>query len=242
MVTKPVVARRRRRDAVAGEYARRGWWMVTGRALQKTGPSLRARSARFAQDDKAPALYEEKNERVRMPAMSLRFVVTDHAFDRFVERAELDNPESAEYRELLLAELERGVPFGGQVGHDALYLLPCGLVAAIAWDNGRGFLKTVLTREQAIANMEAQGAILRPVRPFRHEVRETRAASSAELHALAERHFNDGVSRKERNASLRERGYDPAAEAGEIYRAAYRALVDAKWARKREKYWRLHQR
>jgi len=47
--------------------------------------------------------------------MSLRFVVTDHAFDRFVERAELDNPESAEYRELLLAELERGVPFGGQV-------------------------------------------------------------------------------------------------------------------------------
>jgi len=30
--------------------------MVTGRALQKTGPSLRARSARFAQDDKGAGL------------------------------------------------------------------------------------------------------------------------------------------------------------------------------------------
>src|SRR5437762_1242738 len=126
MVTRPVVARRQRRNAVAGEYARRGWWMATGRALQQAGPSLqqagpslqqagpslRARSARFAQDDKAPGLFEKKNERVRMPAMSLRFVVTDHAFERFVERAELDNPESDRCRELLLAELERGVPFG----------------------------------------------------------------------------------------------------------------------------------
>jgi len=215
--------------------------MVTGRALQKTGPSLRARSARFAQNDKAPGLFEEKNERVRMPAMPLRFVVTDHAFDRFVERAELDNRESAQYRELLLAELERGVPFGGQVGNDELYLLPCGLVAAIVWEDGSGFVKTVLTREQAIANMESRGAILLFARPFRHEVRATRVASRAELRALAERHFNAGVSRKERNASLRDCGYDPAGEAGEIYRAAYHALVDAKWAGKRKEYWRLHQ-
>ncbi len=174
--------------------------------------------------------------------MSLRFVVTDHAFDRFVERAEFDNLESAQYRELLLAELERGVPFGGQIGDDALYLLPCGLVAAIVWEAGSGFVKTVLTREQAIANMEAQGTILRTARPFLPEVRETRAASRAELRALAERHFNAGVSRKERNAILRERGYDPAGEAGEIYRDAYRTLVDAKWAAKREAYLKLHQR
>ena len=174
--------------------------------------------------------------------MSLRFVVTDHAFDRFVERAECNSLESDQYRELLLAELERGVPFGGQVGNDALYLLPCGLVAAIVWEDGSGFVKTVLTREQAIANMEYQGAILRPARPFRHEVRETRAASRAELCALAERDFEAGVSKKERNAMLRELGYDPAGKAGEIYRAVYHALVDAKWARKREEYWRLHRR
>jgi len=172
--------------------------------------------------------------------MASRFVITDHGLDRFIERAEFDHPESAQSRELLLAELERGVPFGGQVGHDALYLLPCGLVAAIAWEDGNGFVKTVLTREQAIANMEAQGAVLRPVRPFRHEVRETRAASSAELRALAEQHFKAGVSKKERNAMLRELGYDPAGEAGEIYRAEYGAAVDAMWARKRQEYWRRH--
>src|SRR6266446_10364366 len=95
-------------------------------------------------------------------------------------------------------------------------------------------VKTVLTREQAIANMESRGAVLRTARPFRHEIRATRAASRAELCALAERHFNAGVSKKERNASLRERGYDPAGSAGEMYRAAYQALVDAYWARKRE--------
>src|SRR6266700_2033998 len=128
-----------------------------------------------------------------MRAMSWRFVVTDHAFDRFIERAEFDNLESAQSRELLLAELERGVPFGGQVGNDELYLLPCGLVAAIVFDNGSGFVKTVLTRGQAIANMESRGAILRSARPFRHEVRETRAASRAELCALAERHFEAGM-------------------------------------------------
>jgi len=70
--------------------------------------------------------------------MASRFVITDHGLDRFIERAELDNPESAQYRELFLAELERGVPFGGQVGNDALYLLPCGLVAAVVWDDGSG--------------------------------------------------------------------------------------------------------
>jgi len=200
---------------------------MTQRRAQKAGPSLRARSARFAQDDKAPGLFEEKNERVRMPAMSWRFVVTDHAFDRFVERAELDNPESAQCRDQLLAELERGVPFGGQVGNDALYLLPCGLVAAIVFDNGRGFVKTVLTRGQAIANMQSQGAILRFARPV-YPVRDTSdAASKAELQVLAERHFHAGIEKKERNAILREHGFDPAGEAGDIYRAAYNALIEA---------------
>ena len=93
--------------------------------------------------------------------MATRFVITDHALDRFIERAELDYPEPDQYRALLVAELDWGVPFGGQVGTDELYLLPCGLVAAVAWDHGSGFVKTVLTREYAIANMESRGAILR---------------------------------------------------------------------------------
>ncbi len=159
--------------------------------------------------------------------MASRFVITDHGLDRFIERAEFDNLESDQCRELLLAELERGVPFGGQVGNDALYLLPCGLVAAIVFDNGNGFVKTVLTRGQAIANMESRGAILRFARPV-YPVRDTKdAANKAELQVLAERHFRAGIEKKERNAILREHGFDPAGEAGEIYRAAYNALIEA---------------
>ena len=175
-------------------------------------------------------------------AMNSRFVITDHAVDRFAERhAGVAALKPDQYRDLLLAELESGIPFGGQIGNDELCLLPSGAVAAITWKAGRGIVKTVLTREQAIANMEAQGAILRPARAARPQVRDPRAASTidkpkvkAELRALAEQHLKDGVGRKQRNAVLRERGYDPSGEAGEIYRAAYRALVDAMWARKRE--------
>ena len=184
--------------------------------------------------------------------MSWRFVVTDHAFDRFVERAELDNLESAQYRELLLAELERGVPFGGQVGNDELFLLPCGLVAAIVFDNGRGFVKTVLTRGQAIANMESRGAILRFARAQPHQVPEARrqepeaphaatanltATQERELRALAERHLRARLDIKERNAALREQGYNPGSRAGEFYRAAYQAAVQAYLAWKPELDW-----
>jgi hypothetical protein len=42
-----------------------------------------------------------------------------------------------------------------------LYLLPCGLVAAAVCHDGKVFVKTLLTREHAIATMESQGAVLR---------------------------------------------------------------------------------
>lgn len=94
--------------------------------------------------------------------MVTRFVITDHALERFIERdGRVDQLTVAECRRLLLAELARGVLFGGQVGNGSLYLLPCGLVAATERDQGTEFVKTVLTREHAIANMESQGAVLR---------------------------------------------------------------------------------
>ena len=94
--------------------------------------------------------------------MGSRFVVTDHAVDRFFERYEgRDALHPSECKRRLLAELERGVLFGGQVGDGELYLLPCGLVAAVVRDDGCRIVKTVLTRAQAIANMESQGAVLR---------------------------------------------------------------------------------
>ena len=157
--------------------------------------------------------------------MASRFVVTDHALARFVEQFhDLDGLEADAQRHVLLAELERGVPFGGQVGNDALYLLPCGAVAAVAWNRGCGFVKTVLTRDHAIANMQSMGAVLRFTPKFRQVIR------ADELHALAEEHFNAGLGKKSRNALLRELGYDLAGQAGELYRAAYRAVVEANCA------------
>ncbi len=153
--------------------------------------------------------------------MASRFVITDHALIRFAERASLGALDADGQRAVLLAELERGVPYGGQIGNDALCLLPCGAVAAVAWDRGRGFVKTVLTREHAIANMQSMGAVLRSTPEFHQVIR------ADELRALAEEHFNAGLGRKRRNAQLRELGYDPAGEAGELYHAAYRAVVEA---------------
>ena len=167
--------------------------------------------------------------------MALRFVLTDHALSRFVERhPELNELDAGGQRQVLLAELEHGVPYGGQTGQDALYLLPCGDVAAVAWAHGRGFVKTVLTREHALANMQSRGAVLQPCLELHHALRAPDAATTAELaeveadlRELAEQHFNAGISRKRRNALLRERGYDPGGKAGEIYGAAYGALVKA---------------
>jgi hypothetical protein len=160
--------------------------------------------------------------------MASRFVITDHALIRYAERAYLGALDADGQRTVLLAELERGVPFGGQVGNDELYLLPCGAIAAIAWAGGRGFVKTVLTREHAIANMQSMGAVLRSTPEFHQVIRE------GELRELAEEHFIAGLGKKSRNALLRELGYDPAGEAGELYRAAYRAVVDANRVAHRE--------
>jgi hypothetical protein len=157
--------------------------------------------------------------------MAARFVVTDHALARLVEQyLELEELEADAQRHVLLAELERGVAYGGQMGNDALYLLPCGAVAAVAWNRGCGFVKTVLTRDHAIANMQSMGAVLRSNPEFHAVIRE------GELRELAEEHFHAGLGRKRRNALLRELGYDPAGEAGELYRAAYRAVVEANCA------------
>ena len=143
--------------------------------------------------------------------MASRFVVTDHALARFVEQYhELEGLEADAQRHVLLAELELGVAYGGQFGNDAMYLLPCGAVAAVAWNRGCGFVKTVLTRDHAIANMQSMGAVLRSNPEFHVVIR------ADELHALAEEHFSAGLGRRRRNALLRELGYDPAGEAGEL--------------------------
>ncbi len=183
--------------------------------------------------------------------MPQRFLISDHALQRFAERhEEFDALGLNEARQVFLAELDHGVPFGGQIGGDELYLLPSGYVAAIAWRDGVGVVKTVLTKEQAIANMQSMGAILKPSPEFEHllgpahagETEEDVDRLEAELRLLAEKHLNAGVGKKRRNALLRELGYDPAGKAGNIYRTAYRALLMAQYAARREAYRRQQER
>jgi len=175
--------------------------------------------------------------------MTSRFVITHHAVQRFLERYDgTSYPSIGEARRVLEAELEHGVPFGAQVGNGALYLLPCGLVAAAVLHHGCCFVKTILLREHAIAGMESRVTMRRPIGDVMRQETQRRddntltSEEKAELRELAGRHFKAGISRKERYAILRERGFDPAGTAGEIYRAAYRALIDDMWARKREEY------
>jgi hypothetical protein len=127
--------------------------------------------------------------------MPSRFVITDHALSRFGELSSL--PGTAEdLEQALLAELERGVAYGAQLGNDVLYLLPCGDVAAVVWDHGIGVVKTILSREHAIANMESMGVT------FRGSHKWTPEPDVAELRELAEQHFNSGETRKKRNACI----------------------------------------
>src|SRR5438045_7477368 len=53
-----------------------------------------------------------------------------------------------------------------------------------------------------------------------------RQAESSYAH-WQKRHFEAGMGRKKRNAILRKSGCDAAGEPGEIYRAVYRALIEA---------------
>jgi uncharacterized protein (TIGR02246 family) len=190
--------------------------------------------------------------------MARRIVITDHALDRFAERhPEFDELTPGKRRQVFLAELERGVPFGGQLGDDELSLLPSGLVAVIVWSDGVGFVKTVLTRSLAMANMQAQGLLpdagrrrRRPVAvdlprlggeadppapaPPAPEPPAPDPLLEAQMRQLAELHLSEGLGRRQRNARLRELGYDTSGPAGEVYRAVFHAAREAERAAERE--------
>ena len=83
--------------------------------------------------------------------MATRFVITRHALSRFVERYERINELTPDqYRPFLLGELERAVLFALQPHHERFLLLACGCAAVVVWHKGAGFVKTVLTRGQAM--------------------------------------------------------------------------------------------
>ena len=88
--------------------------------------------------------------------MKSGFLISDHAFDRFVERQPgVALLKTRQRRRLLLSQLKRGVLFGAQLGKDELYLLPCGVVAAITRTRWSRIVKTILTYEQALASVRS---------------------------------------------------------------------------------------
>jgi hypothetical protein len=98
-----------------------------------------------------------------MEMVAARFIITDHALDRFEERSDSIpmNPSRDDINAALLRELEDSVPFGVQRRNGELRLLPCGLVAATNKDGPTRIVLTVLTKEHAVANMQAKGVSFR---------------------------------------------------------------------------------
>jgi hypothetical protein len=158
--------------------------------------------------------------------MAFHFLISQHAIDRFIERYTRTALEPRTVQRVLLSELKRGCGLARQYGAEELYLLPCCLVAVIEWRKDFGVVKTILTREQAIATMESQGAIRR---------RTDRVPRPDELRALAERHVKEGLSQNEGEVHLKALGYDPARKAGFLYRAAYRSARFEEARRKLER-------
>ncbi len=153
--------------------------------------------------------------------MQMKKQMTRHAWDRWLERFdEFD----------LDAELAAAIPWGGQKHGDESWLAPCGAVFIVSGSN----VRTVLTRTQALANMQqfVRGAILddlpiavvpRPVdesvemEPAEEEFSEARLKQIATEHAL-----KHSWKSKHAKAELREAGFDPAdPKQREIYRDAY---------------------
>jgi hypothetical protein len=98
-----------------------------------------------------------------MEMVAARFIITDHALERFEERSDdiPINPSRNELSATLLRELEESVPFGVQHRNGELRLLPSGLVAATNKDGPRRIVLTILTKEHAVANMQANGVSFR---------------------------------------------------------------------------------
>lgn len=120
--------------------------------------------------------------------MTTKYVITEHAAQRWAERGDGSD---------LMQELSNGARVGVQRGSDYFLMLPGESVAVIAKGN---CVKTILTKDQAIANMQLSVAGRRGDFGPLSSVTDRRAAS---LGALAARHVMAGMSKAKRNEELR---------------------------------------
>lgn len=85
------------------------------------------------------------------------FEISDHARERLIERGGPDLD--------LEMELAGAVPYGAQFGKSFLLLLPCGMIAAGENSERGKVIATVLTQDQAAANMQMKGLAMRATFP-----------------------------------------------------------------------------
>jgi hypothetical protein len=106
------------------------------------------------------------------------YVIKSHADDQYLNRGGKSN---------LREELKSATPFGSQWRKGFLLLLPGGLVAAGEAEDGKYVITTVLTKDFAIANMQAGGVrfaampVSNPTNPIeaRAELRKMDAIAAA---------------------------------------------------------------
>jgi len=146
--------------------------------------------------------------------------MTRHAWDRWLERFdEFD----------LDKELAAAIPWGGQLHGDESWLAPCGAVFIVSGSN----VRTVLTRTQALANMQqfVRGALyeelpVAAVRPLEQQIEESPAEeefSTVRLIQIATEHATRlSWKCKQAKNELRDAGFDPTNHTQrEIYLTAY---------------------
>ena len=145
--------------------------------------------------------------------------LTRHAWDRWLERFDEFNVEE---------ELAAAIPWGGQLHGDESWLAPCGAVFIVSGSN----VRTVLTRAQALANMQqfVRGALLDDLPTSEPRTKNAILAepegdfSASELQQLAAQHASRRLSWKGKQvkAELRAAGFDPAdPKQREAYLMAY---------------------
>lgn len=171
------------------------------------------------------------------------YKISDHAIDQFRDRHDdAFDLTDEELRHILVVELEKSTPIGAQIGNDALWLMPCGLVAAIRPDGSMLAVKTILTKELAVGNMQAQGIMYALPNAPRHQARtvaptaKRRILTDDALRSMARAHFNNSVGKRARKAALRQCGADPAGPDGARYRELFDEVRTAAYADRRKAY------
>lgn len=148
--------------------------------------------------------------------MTPKYIITPHAAQRWIERGDGD----------LMQELASGSRVGVQRGTDYLLLLPCEAVAVVAKGDR---VKTILTKEQAIANMQMRIGWHAHGTTTSEKVANGLAVS---LGDLAARHVVDGTGKAKRNEELRSMCAIGSREHA-CYLAAFRAasaVMNALWS------------